>query len=97
MGAYRYTLGHLRLRNDYNYHAMAAIAQAVEYLEAEDYPAERPLRIPPVLEELLGDVAGPAKDVTMEEYLAARAAAEAAAKAAEAAVAEPLPQGEGAQ
>jgi len=97
MGAYRYTLGHLRLRNDYNYHAMAAIAQAVEYLEAEDYPAERPLRVPPVLEELLGDVAGPAKDVTMEEYLAARAAAEAAAKAAEAEVAEPPPQGEGAQ
>lgn len=40
MGGYRYTLGHLRLRNDYNYHAMAAIAQAVEYLEVSDYPAQ---------------------------------------------------------
>jgi hypothetical protein len=74
MGAYRYTLGHLRLRNDYNYHAMAAIAQAVEYLEVEDYPAERPLRIPPVLRELLGGQAGPAKDVTLEEYRARSAA-----------------------
>jgi hypothetical protein len=36
-GGYRYTLGHLRLRNDYSYHAMAAIAQAVEYLREEDY------------------------------------------------------------
>jgi hypothetical protein len=74
MGAYRYTLGHLRLRNDYNYHAMAAIAQAVEHLLPEDYPAERPLRIPPVLRELLGGQTGPAKDVTMEEYKAMEAA-----------------------
>jgi hypothetical protein len=74
LGAYRYTLGHLRLRNDYNYHAMAAIAQAVEYLEPEDYPAERPLRIPPTLRELLGGLPNPAKDVTREEYRAARAA-----------------------
>ncbi len=37
-GGYRYTIGHLRLRNDYSYHAMAAIAQAVEYLRDEDYP-----------------------------------------------------------
>lgn len=36
-GGYRYTTGHLRLRNDYSYHAMAAIAQAVEYLREEDY------------------------------------------------------------
>lgn len=78
MGAYRYTLGHLRLRNDYNYHAMAAIAQAVENLEPDDYPAERPLRIPPVLRELLGGQAGPAKDVTREEYRAAKAAKQAA-------------------
>ncbi len=63
MGGYRYTLGHTRLRNDYNYHAMAALAQAAEYLEPHDYPAERPLYIPPVLDELLGDVEGPAKDV----------------------------------
>lgn len=63
MGGYRYTLGHLKLRNDYNYHAMAAIAQAVDYLEPDDYPAERPLRIPPVLRELLGEVENPEKDV----------------------------------
>lgn len=37
MGGYRYTIGHLRLRNDYSYHAMAAIAQALEYLREEDY------------------------------------------------------------
>jgi hypothetical protein len=63
MGGYRYTIGHLKLRNDYNYHAMAAIAQAVDYLEWDDYPAERPLRIPPVLRELLGEVPNPEKDV----------------------------------
>ncbi|MDJ0762280.1 MAG: hypothetical protein QNJ97_04755 [Myxococcota bacterium] len=54
MGGYRYTLGHLWLRSDNSYHVMAAIAQAVEYLEPDDYPAKRPLRIPPVLRELLG-------------------------------------------
>ncbi|MDJ0762205.1 MAG: hypothetical protein QNJ97_04375 [Myxococcota bacterium] len=62
MGGYRYTLGHLRLRNDYSYHAMAAIAQAVEYLNPDDYPAERPLRIPPVLKELLGGLPNPERD-----------------------------------
>jgi hypothetical protein len=62
MGGYRYTLGHLRLRNDYSYHAMAAIAQAVEYLEPDDYPAERPLRIPPPLRELLGGLPNPERD-----------------------------------
>lgn len=63
MGGYRYTIGHLRLRNDYNYHAMAAIAQSVEYLEPDDYPAERPLHIPPVLSELLGELENPPEDV----------------------------------
>ncbi len=63
MGGYRYTIGHLKLRNDYSYHAMAAIAQAVDYLEPDDYPAERPIRIPPVLKELLGEVANPPMDV----------------------------------
>lgn len=63
MGGYRYTIGHLKLRNDYSYHAMAAIAQSVDYLEWDDYPAERPLYIPPVLKELLGEVDGPKKDV----------------------------------
>ncbi len=67
MGGYRYTLGHLRLRNDYSYHAMAAIAQAAEYLEADDYPAERPLRIPPVLRELLGGMENPVRDVLRGE------------------------------
>jgi hypothetical protein len=62
MGGYRYTLGHLRLRNDYNYHAMAAIAQGVDYLEPDDYPAERPMRIPPVLSAILGDVPNPEAD-----------------------------------
>jgi hypothetical protein len=62
MGGYRYTLGHLRLRNDYNYHAMAAIAQGVEYLEWDDYPAERPLRVPMVLRELLGGQPNPKAD-----------------------------------
>jgi len=54
MGGYRYTLGHARLRNDYNYHAMAAIAQAVDYLEPDDYPSETPVHVPPVIDELLG-------------------------------------------
>ncbi|MBN2340411.1 MAG: hypothetical protein JXX29_00585 [Deltaproteobacteria bacterium] len=80
MGGFKYTLGHLRVRNDYNYHAMAAIAQAAEYLEPDDYPAVRPLRILPVLNELLGDRENPAKDMTMEELRAAREA-EAAARA----------------
>jgi hypothetical protein len=56
MGGYRYTIGHTKLRNDYNYHAMAAIAQAVEYLEDDDYPTEHSLKIPPVLSELLGEL-----------------------------------------
>jgi hypothetical protein len=73
MGGYRYTIGHLRLRNDYNYHAMAAIAQAVEYLEPDDYPAERPLRIPPVLGELLGELENPAKDAPRTRPLGAAA------------------------
>jgi hypothetical protein len=68
MGGYRYTLGHLRVRNDYNYHAMAAIAQAAEYLEPYDYPSERPIRILPVLSELLGSMDNPLKDMTMDEY-----------------------------
>ncbi len=62
LGGYRYTLGHLKLRNDYNYHAMAAIAQAVEYLEPDDYPAERPMRIEPTLRELLGGQPNPERD-----------------------------------
>lgn len=91
MGAYRYTLGHLRLRNDYNYHAMAALAQAVEYLEPEDYPASRPLHIPPILDELLGEQPGPEKDVTLEEYretVARKEAEEAAQLTADAGVVE---------
>ncbi|MBW2276123.1 MAG: hypothetical protein JRF63_01450 [Deltaproteobacteria bacterium] len=71
MGGYRYTLGHLRLRNDYNYHAMAAIAQAVEYLEWDDYPGERPLRIPPVLSELLGGQPNPDADAPRTRPLGA--------------------------
>jgi hypothetical protein len=67
MGGYRYTIGHLRLRNDYSYHAMAAIAQSVEYLRPDDYPAERPLRIPPVLRELLGGMKGPERDAPRVE------------------------------
>lgn len=74
MGGYKYTLGHLRVRNDYNYHAMAAIAQAAEYLEPDDYPAVRPIRILPVLKELLGGRPNPAKDMTMAELKANRAA-----------------------
>ncbi len=83
MGGFKYTLGHLRVRNDYNYHAMAAIAQAAEYLEPDDYPAVRPLRILPVLNELLGGRENPEKDMTMAE-LKAKRAAEAAAQEAEA-------------
>ncbi len=82
LGAYRYTLGHLRLRNDYNYHAMAAIAQAVEYLEPEDYPAERPLKIPPIMSELLGGQESPKEDVSLEEYRRIKAEKEARAAAA---------------
>jgi hypothetical protein len=39
MGGYRYHLGALRLRNDYSYHALSAIAQSVEFLRPEDYNA----------------------------------------------------------
>ncbi|MBN2531146.1 MAG: hypothetical protein JXR76_32475 [Deltaproteobacteria bacterium] len=80
MGGFKYTLGHLRVRNDYNYHAMAAIAQAAEYLEPDDYPSVRPMRILPVHRELLGGRDNPPKDMTIEE-LKAKRAAEAAAKA----------------
>jgi len=88
LGAYRYTLGHLRLRNDYNYHAMAAIAQACEYLENEDYPAQRPLYIPPVLDELLGEIEGPEKDMTREEYKETLMSGKESAAAADGGVAE---------
>jgi len=74
MGGYHYTLGHLRIRNDYNYHAMAAIAQAVDYLLPEDYPAERPIMFPPVLDALLGGQPNPTKNITMKEYIEAKAA-----------------------
>ncbi|MDD5306913.1 MAG: hypothetical protein PHU25_06280 [Deltaproteobacteria bacterium] len=67
MGGYRYTLGHTRLRNDYSYHAMAALAQAVDYLEPDDYPAERPLRIPLTLRELLGGLPSPAADAPRKD------------------------------
>lgn len=53
MGGYRYTIGHTRLRNDYSYHAMAAIAQAVEYLGPEDYPSRTAQDIPRVFPELM--------------------------------------------
>jgi hypothetical protein len=83
MGGYRYTLGHTRLRNDYNYHAMAAIAQAVENLEPDDYPAERPLRIPPMLWEILGGVTGPEKDVLKKPTVDTAASVEAVGKTEE--------------
>jgi hypothetical protein len=78
MGGYRYTIGHLKLRNDYNYHAMAAIAQAVDYLEPDDYPAERPLHVPPVLRELLGSVPNPPRDVPRTRPIGSEAAASSA-------------------
>ncbi|GEM_PF-6369900 len=37
LGGFRYTVSHLHLRNDYSYHAMAALAQAVSYLDGDDY------------------------------------------------------------
>lgn len=42
MGGFRYTVSHLHLRNDYSYHAMAALAQAVSYLDKEDYRLAEP-------------------------------------------------------
>jgi hypothetical protein len=39
----------------------------VEYLEPTDYPAERPLRIPPVLRELLAGRANPIEDAPRPE------------------------------
>lgn len=42
LGGYRYTLSHLHLRNDYSYHAMAALAQAVSYLDDDDYRLAAP-------------------------------------------------------
>jgi hypothetical protein len=77
LGGYRYTLGHQRLRNDYNYHAMAAIAMAAEYLRDEDYPDQRPLRIAPTLWELLGGRENPERDMTLEEWRRQQAAATA--------------------
>ncbi|MBN2803012.1 MAG: hypothetical protein JXR91_07955 [Deltaproteobacteria bacterium] len=82
MGGYRYTLGHLRVRNDYNYHAMAAIAQGAEYLEPYDYPEERPIHIEPMLSELLDNRDNPEKDMTLEEYKALKAQKELEAKQA---------------
>jgi hypothetical protein len=46
MGGYRYTLNFSRSRNDYSYHAMSALAQAVEFLREQDYPNERPVPLP---------------------------------------------------
>lgn len=43
MGGFRYTLSHLHLRNDFSYHAMAALAQAVSYLDDDDYRVAAPL------------------------------------------------------
>jgi hypothetical protein len=37
LGGYRYHLGALRLRNDYSYHAISALAQTAMYLKETDY------------------------------------------------------------
>jgi len=52
LGGFRYHLGTTRLRNDYSYHAMSALAQSVEFLEPEDYPASKPIRIPATMAQL---------------------------------------------
>lgn len=52
LGGYRFHLTATRLRNDYSYHAMSAIGQAALFLGPEDYPARRPIRLPPALAEV---------------------------------------------
>lgn len=54
MGGFHYHLTRTRSRNDYSYHAMSALAQALEFLPPEDYPAETPIPLPRTLDAALG-------------------------------------------
>jgi hypothetical protein len=54
MGGFRYNLNFSRSRNDYSYHAMSALAQAVANLRPEDYPAVSPIELPATLRLALG-------------------------------------------
>ncbi len=66
MGGFRYNLNFSRSRNDYSYHAMSALAQAVAYLRPQDYPAVNPVVLPPTL-RLAQGVAAPEDDATEAE------------------------------
>ena len=54
MGGFRYHLNRTRSRNDYSYHAMSALSQALEFLRPQDYPAEHPIPLPRTLTEADG-------------------------------------------
>ncbi len=56
LGGYRYNLNKSRVRNDYMYHAMSALAQGVLNLRPQDYPARTPIAgIPEILREVAGE------------------------------------------
>lgn len=61
MGGFRYNLNGSRSRNDYSYHAMSALSQAVTFLRPQDYPAVTPIPMPRTLAGVLGEApaAGP--------------------------------------
>ena len=63
MGGFRYNLNFSRSRNDYSYHAMSALAQAVAFLRAQDYPAVNPVLLPPTLQLAQGT----AEEIPAEE------------------------------
>ena len=55
MGGFRYNLNRTRSRNDYSYHAMSALSQALEFLRPQDYPAEHPIPLPRTLSSARGE------------------------------------------
>ncbi len=55
MGGFRYNLQFARNRNDYSYHAMSTLSQALEFLRPEDYPAIHPVELPQSLWEASGE------------------------------------------
>jgi hypothetical protein len=64
MGGYSYNLNFARLRNDYSYHAMSALSQALSYLRPQDYPAVNPVELPPTLRMAQGSPPSPPEPVT---------------------------------
>lgn len=49
MGGFRYNLNFSRSRNDYSYHAISALSQALQFLRPQDYPAQTPVSLPQTL------------------------------------------------